>query len=123
MDQFEALARLQDLAEVKRDADVAVLQKLRAEIRALERQVYMLDQASIDWLAGEGEPTAYQRSGRDGLWDMWRQDRAREIWMRIAQLRADVERHGQVTRKSVGKHQVVGKLLERHGQDAKPRGY
>ncbi|WP_172330249.1 hypothetical protein [Mangrovicoccus sp. HB161399] len=123
MDPIRALAELKALAGVKRDADVAVLHRLRAEIRALERQIQMLDQASIDWLAGEGGPTAYQMSGRDGLWNLWRVDRTREIRMRIAQLSADLERQGQVARRSVGKHQVVEKLLERHGQAPKSRGY
>ncbi|WP_108257765.1 hypothetical protein [Mangrovicoccus ximenensis] len=122
MDPIEALSQLKALAGVKRDADVAAMQRLRAEIAALEQQIRMLDQISIDWLSGQGEPTAYQLAGRDGLWDAWRTGRAREIRQRIAQLSADLEQQGQVARQSVGKHQVVDKLLERHGAARKRRG-
>ncbi|MBE3640215.1 hypothetical protein [Mangrovicoccus algicola] len=122
MDRPRALARLHALAAMRRDADVARLERLRAEIRVLESQIDMLDGASVDRLGAEPTPSAYQMAGRDGLWDMWRTDRVKEIRQRIASLSADRERQGQAARLSVGRHQVLGKLAARHAPGAKPDG-
>ncbi len=98
------------------------MERLRAEIRALEGQIEALDEASVDWLSAQDAATAYQRAGRDGVWDMWRVGRTRELGMRIAQLRADLERQSLATRRSVGRHQAIAKLVERHGPGPGRRG-
>ena len=121
--RVRALGQLRGLAEVKRDADIAEMERLRMGIRAMESQIEQLEQASIDVLAATEAPTAYQRSGKDALWDAWRLSRVRDLTMQLAGLRADLERQGQIARRSVGRHQVIGRLLERHGPGSKPRGY
>lgn len=52
-------------------------------------------------------------SGRDALWDVWRLGRVRELAQKSARIRAEIERQSVQARRAVGKHQVIGKLIER----------
>lgn len=114
MDQAKRLSQLHLLAGARRDADVAVLDRLRVQLRAVEMQISRLEEAAVeDRPIDQESPTAYQVSGRDALWDAWRLGRIRELMQKSAQVHADIERQTVDARRSVGKHQVIGKLIER----------
>lgn len=121
MDQIKRLAQLRHLAGAKRDADVAVLERLRAQLRAVEMQIDRLEQVAVDERSGGAQtPTAFEYAGRDGLWDVWRMGRIRELMRKSAQVRADIEQQTVAARVSVGKHQVMGKLIERADSPKQP---
>lgn len=114
MDQTKRLSQLHLLAGARRDADVAVLERLRVQLRAVEMQITRLEDAAVEHRPEDQvDPTAYQLAGRDSLWDAWRLSRIRELMQKSAQIRADIERQTMDARRSVGKHQVIGKLIER----------
>ena len=113
MRQIDRLRQLQHLAGARRDADVAVLERLKVQLRAVEMQIERLENAAVEMPCADTEgPSAFQFSGRDALWDAWRQGRLRELSQKAARVRADIEQQTVKARRSVGKDQVLGKLVK-----------
>lgn len=113
MDQIKQLKQLRHLAGVKRDVDVAQLERLKVQLRAVEMQIDRLEQAAVESDPDPEQPSPFKYSGRDALWDAWRLSRIRELAQKSARIRADIEQQTVKARRSVGKHQVLGKLVER----------
>ncbi len=109
-EQFRQLARL---AEIRRDAESAQLEQLRTRLRAIELQIAQLEGLAVEDLADTQSPSAFQMSGRERVWDVWRSSRQRELSLQAATARADIERQLQDVRRAFGRHQVLDSLTDR----------
>ncbi len=106
------LGKLNEIAGLVSEADLAALAKLQKEMSELARRAEELSGQAAPDGEGDGLDPAL-RAGVGPLWDVWRRERLRQIQLERARLAAEVEAARQKARRSFGRTIALSELLTR----------
>lgn len=113
MDRSRRFRQLEALAALHRQAETASLARQQRRLGGMQSQVDRLQDAAVERLHTAATLSPFQKSGCDGLWDAWRQDRIRELAVQMSRLHAEMEQQSGKVRRAVGRHLVLERLSAR----------
>ncbi|WP_226551532.1 hypothetical protein [Celeribacter naphthalenivorans] len=114
--QLENLKRLQEVAELSLNAELAKLSEIKREEQPLRLRLAELEASRkqrAECVGGAIDFDMASLMGVDGAWDRWAAKQQRKLMQELAKVAERREMQLERTRKAFGKKDALGKLAER----------